>query len=211
MGKLPNKLGIRVFSDPTIIRVHSQERLQQGFEPYAIELGLLVHCWNRLQSRLAELFSDIVGTQSSTMPKAIWYAVPVDRTQRQMLLAGAIAAQISDRAKEDIKWIVDRAEEFEDRRNNAIHAPLTFMTDQHGTTLVSAWYTGHPRAKKLKDKELMNEFKWYGETAAVLAAFAQDIHLSLKQTSRPWPDRPPLPQLQRTTTLKEKSPQTKKK
>jgi hypothetical protein len=201
-----------VYTAPNIVRAPSQEQLQSEFTPYAVELGLLVYSWNRLQDALLRLFSILLGPHSLSLAGAIWYAINSDRTQRQMLLNAVKVATLSDeRAREDIKWIIDHAERFEDRRNNAIHSPLTFMTDHSGTTLTSAWFTGHPRAKKLRDKNLLEEFRWYGETAAVLATFAIRIYHRLAQhdtlKNEPWPERPQLPQLRQSEPRKAAPPQ----
>ena len=186
-----------------MVRVPSQKQLEDYFIPYATELGYLVYSWNRLQLRLTDLFWDAIGTRTPEVPRAIWYTITVDRAQRQMLLAAAMVAQFKNpRARDDIKWIIDHAEKFEDKRNNAIHSPFTLMTSASGTTLAAADYTGHPRAKKLKDKELLSEFRWCAETAAILANFAARIHTCLTQPNVEWPERPQLPQLQKSATTK---------
>jgi hypothetical protein len=212
MATLPKKIKVKVYTAPSMIRVPSQDQLQKEFKPYAIELGYLIYSWNRLQSKLSNLFWDVIGTQNGLVARAIWNAITFDRAQRQMLLAGALVAPFNNpRAKDDIKWIIDRAEEFEDKRNNAIHAPLTFVTDETGTTLTSAWYTGHPRAKKLQNAQLLNEFRWYAEAAAVLANFADQVHSCLMKPDVSWPERPQLPLLQQTATRKGKHRRTKSK
>jgi hypothetical protein len=213
--KLPKNIRVIAYSDPNIIRPPGQEQLQRKFKPYAVELGLLVYSWNRLQDKLLSLFWAVLGTPSASVPQAIWHAILSDRAQRQMLLAASRVAPLrNERARADIKWIIDHVERFEDKRNDAIHSPLTFMTDHTGTALASAWISGNPRAKKLRDKNLLNEFRWYSETAAVLGSFAQRIYFRLKIETldeEPWPERPQLPQLRQSAARKAKPRQKKAK
>jgi hypothetical protein len=205
----------RLYKGIKIMLLRPTERqMQRGFKPYALELGMLIFSWNRLQAALGQLFSDVLTGTKFNISQAAWNAITIDRLQRQMLLAAAIASpSLQARAKDDIKWIVDRAEEFEDRRNNAIHAPFEFVLEKdfRGYVLAPAWYTGHPRAIKLRDKHLLNEFRWYGETAAVLANFARRVHYRFDDSGSSWPRRPELPQLGQSATRRGRPRRTKPK
>jgi hypothetical protein len=205
----------RIVRDPqlkslSLARPPTEKQMQKGFKPYATELGMLVYSWNRLQKALGDLFCLVCGDGNRDIPRAAWNAVTNDRLQRQMLLAAALASKsIPTKGKEEVKWIVDRAEEFEDRRNNAIHTPFEFSTgpEMKGFVLGPAWYSGHPRAIKMRGKDLFDEFRWYGETATVLARYARDLFWPLLTNDRPmhpntWPQRPQLPRLGRSATRK---------
>jgi hypothetical protein len=53
---------------------------------------------------------------------------------------------------------LDHTDELSRQRNDAIHAPVAFFTDQDGTKLMTEYFFGNPRALNLKDKNLSEEF-----------------------------------------------------
>jgi hypothetical protein len=181
--------------EPRIVKWPGWEELDKRFEPYAIQLGWLAYSWNSLHDRLGQLFWILTGLQNGKIPLAIWNAVKNDRTQREIVRATAKEALTGTPSAYDaIKWILDRADVFEEHRNNALHSPLTFMIDADGPQLSSKWLSGNPRAMKLKDKDLLNEFAWYGRSANKLAVYVQRISLHLKDPAQfPMPERPTMP------------------
>jgi len=64
--------------------------------------------------------------------------------------------------------LLSETDKFEDRRNDALHTPFTFEIGPDATKLVSQSHTGHKRAMKLKDKDLLAEFEWYGRSVHLL-------------------------------------------
>ena len=133
--------------------------------------------------------------QNGRIPLAIWNAVKNDRSQRDIVRATAREALATNQLVfEEIKWVLDRANEFEEHRNNSLHSPLTFMIDSDGPQLSSKWLSGHRRAMKLKGKDLLNEFTWYGRSANTLAIYVQRISYHLKDPAQfPMPERPKIP------------------
>jgi hypothetical protein len=142
----------------TIVSPPMPDRIEKVFAPYAREVRKLVASWNQLQERLGELFSVIVRKDHPGIVLAIWYSTRSDLNQRQMLRASAEAAAaaglLEQAKKEDIKWLLDRTNELAQQRNDAIHAPVAFFTDQDGTRLMTEYFFGNPRALSLKDKSL---------------------------------------------------------
>lgn len=181
--------------EPNIAKFPGWEELDRRFEPYALQLGWLAYSWNNLHDRLGQLFWILTGLQNGSVPLAIWNAVKNDRTQREMVRATAAVTLASDLVVfDEIKWVLDRADTFEEHRNNALHSPLTFMIDADGPQLSSKWLSGNPRAVKLKDKDLLNEFAWYGRSANTLAIYVQRISIHLKDPAQfPLSERPTLP------------------
>jgi hypothetical protein len=56
--------------------------------------------------------------------------------------------------------------------------------------------SGNARATKLKDKDLLKEFTWYGRAVNKLATHVRLMDFSLlSPTQMPWPGRPKLPAL----------------
>lgn len=189
----------RRVSPMAIVKVPTPDRVEKVFEPYAREVGKLVASWNQLQERLGELFSTVVRKDHPAIALAIWHASQSDRAQRQMLRAAtetaAAAGLLAHRAKavDDIKWLLDRSNELADQRNDAIHAPVALFTDQDGTKLMAEYFFGNPRASKLKDKVLSDEFSWYEKKATVLAGFALGCAFCLRNDAAEWVQRPLLP------------------
>jgi hypothetical protein len=106
------------------------ERAQQARKPYVIALGELVIAWNSLQENLADLFWVITGVSNGAIPLAIWHSTNNDRAQRQMLRAAVEAAFAKEKKiKDDILWLVDRANALADQRNDAIHSPFWFIRE----------------------------------------------------------------------------------
>ena len=139
------------------------DRIEKVFAPYAREVGKLVASWNQLQERLGKLFSVIVRKDHPGIALAIWHTTRSDLAQRQMLRASSEAAAAAglfpeQAKKDDIKWLLDRTDELAQQRNDAIHAPVAFFTDQDGTRLMTEYFFGSPRALSLKDKSLWDEF-----------------------------------------------------
>jgi hypothetical protein len=181
--------------EPNIVKWPGWEELDQRFEPYAAQLGWLTYSWNSLHDRLGQLFWILTGLQNGKIPLAIWNAVKNDRSQRDIVRATTREALVANQSVyEEIKWVLDRADVFEEHRNNALHSPLTFMIGEDGPQLSSKWLSGNQRAMKLKDKDLLNEFAWYGRSANALAIYVQRISLHLKDPAQfPMPERPKLP------------------
>jgi hypothetical protein len=68
------------------------------------------------------------------------------------------------------------------------------MIDSEGPHLSSKWLSGHQRALKLKDKDLLNEFAWYGRSANTLSIYVQRISMHLMDRSKfAMPARPQMP------------------
>jgi hypothetical protein len=188
--------------EPRIVRRPDWKELDKRFEPYAIQLGWLAYSWNSLHERLGNLFWTLTGLQDGRIPIAIWNAIENDRAQREMVRAIAEVALTPDnKAKREILWVLGKAQSFEDKRNDALHTPLTFMIDADGPRLSSKWFSGHRSATKLKDKDLLEEFKWYGRTANVLSQYVWHISYHLRDPSKvPLPHRPELPALGQSPT-----------
>jgi hypothetical protein len=112
------------------------------------------------------------------------------------------------KAKSEIVWLINYIDHsLADRRNNVIHSPFSFMTDNSGTRFKSDFFSENPRAIKLFEKELLAEFTWYQLTASVLSGYAADIHMAMATPERySWPERPILPTLGQKRLRKRTTP-----
>ncbi len=182
-------------------------RIRKQAAPYFHELGLVVASWNELHEQLGQLFWTVTGISNGYIALGIWHSTENDRAQRKMLEAilpfslGELQRAKQNgpnwvhRAREEIKWILDRVNTLADRRNDAVHSPFLIQQDGQRWKVASSTFFQHPRAKKLGGKELLSEFRWYRKTADALSSYAQNVRLGLYAESFSWPNRPSLPPL----------------
>jgi hypothetical protein len=171
------------------------------FEPYYPALGRTAHAWNHLQEELANLFSDL--THTDHLGLALWHSLKSDRSQRDLLEAALkYFAQDEDwtarypRANDDITWLLNETNKLADKRNDAIHAPITMGIRTGELEIVPFSFYGNPRAKKLLGKQILREFEWYERCADTLRKFAVSVDAGLRGALPSWPERPQLPALQ---------------
>jgi hypothetical protein len=169
------------------------------FRPLAIEIGWLAYEWNRLHEAMAELFADIV-TLNVGVGFSIWYSTTNERVQRDMLRAAVEATYRPQNEKPkqhgDIMWLLNQLNELGGRRNNIIHSPFVFVNDLSvgEIEILPHYFFGNPRATELRDKSLLEEFKWCRDQLSRLAYFAEQLHYAMAfPDDFPWPARPQLP------------------
>jgi hypothetical protein len=95
-------------------------------------------------------------------------------------------------AKEDLEMLLKVANKLSETRNDAIHAPVALAVDNGKLVPFPVYFHGNPRAKNLKDKDIVAEFQRLRNGAFTLREFAEKTETSLNHASYPWPDRPPL-------------------
>jgi hypothetical protein len=170
-------------------------------KPYVMALGKVAHAWNYLQEALGQLFCSVTGMDNH-MGQTVWHSVTSDRAQRGLLRAAIMAAThkrlTSDfpTAKEDILWLLDKADRVGEQRNNAVHAPMATSINNRDIELIPMFYHGNPRAHKLVGKDILAEFEWYEKSADALTIFAREAQTAIISASPAWPDRPQSPTLQ---------------
>lgn len=179
----------------------------RAFRPLAIELGWLTYEWNRLHESLGEIFANVIAgpyLDSGDMvrpPLAAWHTLTNERTQREMLRAAIKSRYLLNEPKPkihgEISWVLDKLEALASKRNDAIHAPLAFTNvsdlEAEGVEILPFYFLGNPRAIGLKDKSLLEEFKWYRNHLEKLADYAESLIFAMKFSEYTWPDRPQLP------------------
>jgi hypothetical protein len=194
---------------------HGKRYTAPEFRPYVTALGQLSLAWNDLQESLGALFwtmmspRPLVGAFVHREPLFVWYAIRSDRSQREMLKAAVNHLTIDWERPllvVETNWIIDRANELENWRNDAIHSPLFFaeglgaISDKSGIKsyangIKPAYWQFNPRAINLaKRDDLLAEFRFCRDTAITLADYAHLIDLALiNYPTRSWPERPKLP------------------
>ena len=194
-------------------RRSSQRYTSAEFKPYVTALGQLALARNDLQESLAAIFWTLMnprpqaGDSVDYTPLRVWASVKSDRTQREMLKAVILNSNKywgRDRMRVELRWLIDRAAELENSRNDAVHSPL-FVVDKSlyglsftGKKVAPAYWLFNPRAANLaKREDLLNEFRYCRDEAIILADYAQSIDRALINPKSAWPDRPLLPNRQK--------------
>ena len=180
----------------------ADEEARVAFEAYALAVGKVVHAWNYLQETLGQLLYFVTGPDDGRAALLKWYSFKSDHRQRAMLRERVLRAP-EDRwcpqvlaPREDVIWLLDRADELADERNDAIHTPVSMMTDRDGRVVhasMAAFVNGNPRARELWGKKLLVEFERCEKAAAALSLFAGEVVMALGNDQHPWPARPSLP------------------
>ena len=185
-------------SRPAQSAVPPDDALKAAFAPYIEAAGEVVNAWNRLHETLKDVFA-AVTKMPREMAYAIWHSCRSDSLQREMLRA-AIAAT-SDKepwvvrlpeAKSDLMLLLQRASKTGEIRNDAIHAPVSLALDGGKLVIIPVYFNGNPRAEKLKDKDIVAEFKRCRDDASILQEFAEKAVTAINFPRYPWPDKPAL-------------------
>jgi hypothetical protein len=173
------------------------------FAPYTVALGQLALAWNELQHNLCELFSLVTlqelpkaGDMVNFAPTYVWHSIRSDRSQRDMLSAAIEHSKLgsSNELARDGKWLCDRVDELENRRNDIFHSPLIpWQRGKEHTEIIPNVFMKNPRAKQLAGAaDLLEEIKSAANCALKLSNYAQWIIVALMGNSASWPDRPVL-------------------
>lgn len=164
--------------------------------PYFTAVGRVAHAWNQLQEALGQLFAEVVGSNHRVI-LAIWYSSKSDRAQHEMLRA-AIVGSGDNRwrratARGDLEWLVNKATELAQKRNEAIHAPIGMIVDEGNPKIIPSYFFGHPLAQSLQNKDLLQELDWCERWATALHNYADECRAGVRHAKRPWPRRPAQP------------------
>jgi hypothetical protein len=190
-----------------------------ALRPCSVELGYLAIAWNQLHVNLLALFVLLLKTENEVSARAIWYAVDSDFLQRKLLrtivdiemkILPSATRRLMPKQAQEILWILDQIESLRHKRNNALHAPLMVVRGVHDDA-VRDWVEAHldpqhPRARPLRDKDLVQEFKDYSSQAEMLALYSLQIWLAFSFPERcPWPKRPLLPQAHKKKAMTQRA------
>lgn len=193
-SRRPNK------QKPQIERFSSRE-----YRPYALAIGQLSLAWNDLHESVCVLFNSIASITDNEKTQAAFQAVDSDRIKRKMLKAVFSQLEpdeirLNPRAIDDIKWVCGQIDALEEGRNNAVHGPLhSFIYGRifdlpEGIQPNDVY--GNTRAAKLRNKNLLTEYRYVRDAAIVLRDFIDAMEDSWRWLDRrpsTWPERPQLP------------------
>jgi hypothetical protein len=189
----------RSFLPPT------QEDADTAFELYTAAVGRVAAAWNYLHEQMEALFLRVVGGRDYRITDAVWHSSFSDRAQRQMLEAAIRASdghpawkQLPNNAKDDLLWLMNRANYLSDKRDEAVHAPCSiFLTTADGTEVISNYSSQHRRAKSLAGKEILVEFDWLERYIGELSEFTHRAWIVMGSGhvagNASWPQKPRVP------------------
>jgi hypothetical protein len=204
-------------SEPVKRTADLEVQKPDSFDQYAAAVGNVAYVWNYLHERLAEIFAAVMNPCPGEMSLAVWYSSRNDHSQRLMLEA-ALRASPRNRwganrrtVHADLVWLVKEVTTLWGDRDDAVHAPVSAYVGSEGMEMRAAYEYGHPRASRLRNKNLADEFAYCEARARVLGEFAARVSAALKFQSRAWPNRPPLPDRPRKNSHQAqlRQPQTK--
>jgi hypothetical protein len=170
------------------------------FDGFMHALGTAVFAWNDMIECLGILFGGVMYPGSGVPPTAfaVWHSTNSDRIQIETLRAAARVAKRPDGNPLDpdgkIDWLCERAHNLANARNNVVHTPMTYETQDGEISEIRAnQFFKHPRAKQLADKNMMDELDWLEDRATRLRDYALALSLSVQIDKHPLPDKPQLP------------------
>jgi hypothetical protein len=184
-----------------------------AFRHIAAEIGFFARAWNALHNNLATIFAVLLSPSNIMMPIAVWNSTSNDRAQREMLRAPLESWRAHNRGKsntvDEIEWLLKECDKLSDKRNDALHSPLNILmnTETFEFNVEPNWHQNHPRALKLRGKDVFDEFSRYRAQAECLDQHAIKIWMHLRGGT-PLPQRPKLPSTGSTTNPK-KQPRPK--
>ena len=163
------------------------------YDQFAQCLGRLALAWNSLHLELFEIFWAVSGYGNGMIPGAIWYALKVDRAQRDILKdlvnSKAIGINLSKDQRREIKWVLDKTDNLENIRNDFIHTPFAMDNSK-----VFPLHTGqHKRGLSFEGRAVLAESNWVFKSVSVLSIYAEQLAENVRKPTLPMPERPKLP------------------
>ncbi len=174
--------------------------LQDRASEYRAQVGLVASGWNMLQESLGKLFAAVLSSVPPDVSLAIWYSEPNDRAQRRLLRAAVNAGALShtkqaqklpSSARDDLLWLLEKADNLGAHRDQALHAPVTFDLGAEKGAIIAAYFQGNPLAAQLRGKDLIQEICLSARRANMFTLYAMKIYGALTEQGIPWPDKPP--------------------
>lgn len=182
----------------------SERYTSAAYRPYVMAIGQIALAWNDLHESIGVLFNSITTIATDDKVQAAFQAIDSDRLKRKMLKAAfsqldAKEIRLNPTAVDDIKWACGQIDALEEARNNAIHSPLHMFVFSrefnlpHGVLPNDVY--GNTRAAKLRNKDLLTEYRYVRDATIVLRDFIDGIEESWNWTYRrsSAPVRPQLP------------------
>ncbi len=179
---------------------------EKEFAKHALLVGQVALAWNHFHEILLTLFSAFVPPRR--VAAAVWSSSVSDRAKREMLKAAlkVIEGQHSSelpRLADDVLWLLGRADSLEDLRNDIVHAPLEQASvlnwsakpneDEVVDVIWPSLMGSNRRAAKLREKDLLAEYRYCRDAIAELSAFVLSLQTCLHNSTFPWPNRPAMP------------------
>ena len=179
--------------------------LTQAVKRHNQQVGNIVWAWNLAHEQLYVLFAYFI--QESKRASAIWHVIQSDKTQREMLLATALAA-LGETAPlyVEIKWLCDRVGDISTFRKDPAHTPIHVkgpLTVGFLPPLGPSEISGRPQAvERLTTKPTAQFWRAARDDLYMLGLYAWHIHYQLRYPGvigHALPHRPSLLSLPQST------------
>jgi hypothetical protein len=148
------------------------------------------------------MFATMLQAKTPGAAKAIWDMLRSDRMQREAVAAIAkISLKKHPKHQEELLWLLEAIEALSVDRNDPIHSAYMFKIIGQSNFSVIPHPGGEARrVQRMKDKELLTEFRLYRDELHALRIFALglegQINFEIKEYQeflrRPLPERPPV-------------------
>ncbi len=178
---------------------------------HAADMGHVAMAWTRLHEELGKLFAVVVTPDRMGVGTSVWHSIISDRGQRAALAAGAQSALgETNELYERLKWGLDQLTTLENDRNNTLHSAFGLMIEDGAFRLIPIDYTGNPRARNLRGKDLGIELRSYAQNIHAIRQYFERLGLCHFYAQRnqhvPWPAKPRLPRPAQAGTQKASHP-----
>ncbi|MFD1191576.1 hypothetical protein [Phenylobacterium conjunctum] len=162
------------------------------FRAYALAIGQTTLAWNDLHEHLGRLYGIVLTRGDRTAQLEEWQRSRVDGQKRKWLgrAVNAMPYEPSGWTEElrlHVSWLLAEISDIEDRRNNAVHAPLHLVADidalfiqsrarflKVGEVRAQTW-AYNTRAQRIAGKALLAEYRACRDAAADVRDFVRLI------------------------------------
>jgi hypothetical protein len=124
--------------------------VEDFFPEQAELLGVITILWNRQELALRDCFLNLLEPRAWAYGEAIWNRQSTHQNKRALLSLALETADLNQRQKGILDWIIEQTKTVADRRNELIHAEYVV----HGRTGELHAKVTAPRAQKPKHQRL---------------------------------------------------------
>jgi hypothetical protein len=180
--------------------------IQSGVRKHGKRIGDITIIANLLQEAFFHLFWIVIGDHEDAtyeMVHGVWHTIMSDKTQRDMLEAATIGRfGPNSRFAQQIKWAIGRAGKLSEFRNDIVHTPVRFaVIDEKPILLFQRVSAKKASMDRLAKTPAATQSRLVRGDLVVLTVFCETLYrvYLLNGQTGPWPRRPPLLSLPKTS------------
>jgi hypothetical protein len=170
---------------------------QKARDAHALAIGKIAMAWNEYQATLGEMYADMFTRANWNFALASWYAIPSDKTQRDMLRSVvAYKFQPSSPEFSELNWLISKTDEIvSGQRNIGLHTRLFSVPDLSGGHVIVPVAHNDRVAKAFENTDILKEYAHYEVQIRQMLTFAIGMQAVLsprRKGEKKWPARPTL-------------------